>query len=142
MDHVAIMKKSWKLIDKILSREKTIESRWYQSRRAPWNSIAKGDRVFFKDSGEPITAVAYVTKVEQIEIQSLHDAQTIVDQYAQALHLVQKDTRMWKAVPKYCILIHLAHPRRVPPFLIGKAGFGCATAWLTVSSIETLRLTP
>lgn len=52
MHHVAIMKPSWKLIPKILSGEKTIESRWYQTRRAPWNGIAAGDVVYFKDSGE------------------------------------------------------------------------------------------
>ncbi|MEI7477466.1 MAG: hypothetical protein WCJ81_02865 [bacterium] len=39
MDHVAIMKKSRKLIPKIVSGEKTIESRWYQTKRAPWNTV-------------------------------------------------------------------------------------------------------
>lgn len=33
MEHVAIMKKSWGLTRKILSGEKTIESRWYRFRR-------------------------------------------------------------------------------------------------------------
>jgi len=42
MDHVAIMKRSWGLIPKILSGEKTIESRWYKKRIPPWNRISKG----------------------------------------------------------------------------------------------------
>jgi len=43
MDHVAIMTPSWKLIPKILDGKKTIESCWYQTRRAPWGKIAIGD---------------------------------------------------------------------------------------------------
>jgi len=35
MDHVAIMKKSWKLTEKILSGEEKIESRWYKSKYSP-----------------------------------------------------------------------------------------------------------
>lgn len=31
MEHVAIMRKSWGLTDKILSGQKKIESRWYKT---------------------------------------------------------------------------------------------------------------
>lgn len=65
MHHVAILRKSWKLIPKILSGDKTIESRWYQARFAPWDRIKAGDVVYFKDAGELITATAEVEKVEQ-----------------------------------------------------------------------------
>lgn len=65
MDHVAIMRKSWGLLPKILSGEKTIESRWYMARYAPWNRIEKGDIVYFKNSGEPVTVKAEVSKVMQ-----------------------------------------------------------------------------
>ena len=37
MEHLAIMKKSWKLLPKILKGEKKIEARWYVSRVCPWN---------------------------------------------------------------------------------------------------------
>ena len=33
MEHVAIMKKSWGLIEKILSEEKTAESHWYKTKQ-------------------------------------------------------------------------------------------------------------
>ena len=65
MEHIAIMKKSWKFIDKILTGEKTIESRWYTSRRVPWNRIKKGETIYFKDSGEPVTIKAEADKVLQ-----------------------------------------------------------------------------
>ena len=54
MDHVAIMKKSWGLTQKILTKQKKIESRWYKSKYSPWGKIEKNDFVYFKDSGEPI----------------------------------------------------------------------------------------
>ena len=65
MDHVAIMRKSWGLTQKILTGEKKIESRWYKFKRAPWNQIRSGDTIYFKDSGEPVRIRAKVSKVLQ-----------------------------------------------------------------------------
>lgn len=67
MIHIAYMKKSWDMIPKILTGEKTIESRWYQTKRAPWGKIAAGETVYFKNSGEPVTAKATVAKVLQFK---------------------------------------------------------------------------
>lgn len=63
MDHVAIMKKSWNLTAKILSGEKKIESRWYLTRRKPWDCIKKGEVIYFKNSGESVNLKAIVKKV-------------------------------------------------------------------------------
>lgn len=68
MDHVAIMRKSWGLTQKILTGEKKIESRWYNVRYAPWDKIEKGDMVYFKDSGTPVTLRTRVQKVLQFSI--------------------------------------------------------------------------
>jgi len=65
MQHIAIMKKSWKLTQKILSCEKKIESRWYKAKCAPWDRIKKGETVYFKNSGEPVTIRTEVDKVVQ-----------------------------------------------------------------------------
>ena len=37
MEHLAIMKKEWKLTEKIITGEKRIESRWYKDKYPPWN---------------------------------------------------------------------------------------------------------
>ena len=47
--HVAIMKKSWGLVEKILAGEKTVESRWYKSKCVPWDRIKPKDIIYFKD---------------------------------------------------------------------------------------------
>ena len=62
MEHLAIMRKSWGLTQKILTGQKKIESRWYKNKYRPWNQIQKGDVIYFKDSGEPVTIKATVKK--------------------------------------------------------------------------------
>lgn len=141
MDHVAIMNKSWKLIPKILSGEKQIESRWYQTRRVPWNKIRAGDIVYFKNSGEPITAQAGVFKVLQFEIKNPADIKNIVDQYGHKIALINQTPQTWGKLPKYCILVFLKKPQVVwQSFDIDKTGFGSATAWLTVADIRTIKI--
>jgi hypothetical protein len=44
-DHVAILRKSSGLLEKILAGEKKIESRWYSARFTPWDQISAGDTV-------------------------------------------------------------------------------------------------
>lgn len=140
MDHVAIMTPSWKLIPKILSGEKTIESRWYQTRRAPWNTITAGDRVFFKDSGEPIVAQATVARVWQFEIESARDAEKIVHEFGARISLVNPRISTWDKIPKYCVLIELRNPKNVEPFDVNKTGFGSGAAWITLDVIDRIRL--
>ncbi len=140
MDHVAIMMPSWKLIPKILSGEKTIESRWYQTRRAPWDRVFVGDRVFFKDSGKPVTAQASVSNVWQFEMHALHDAKKIVDEFGRRIALINPDVSTWKRLPKYCVLIELTCPVSCTPFYIEKRGFGSGAAWIAVDSIDRLRV--
>jgi hypothetical protein len=69
LDHVAILHKSSSsqsgLLEKILTGEKKIESRWYSARFAPWNRIFAGDIIYFKYAGRPIVAKAQVEQVQQ-----------------------------------------------------------------------------
>lgn len=140
MHHVAIMNPQWKLIPKILSREKTIESRWYQTRRAPWNRIKKGDTIFFKDSGKQCTAHATVSKVLYIELSTLADVKRVIRTYGKQLCLVEINPRTWGKTPHYCILMWLSRPRVITkPFAINKKGFGAGSAWITVQNINTLQ---
>lgn len=141
MDHIAIMNKSWKLIPKIVSGEKTIESRWYQTRRSPWDIITKGDRVYFKNAGDLVTAVANVVRVLQFHIHSEGDVRNIVKKYGKNICLVNDNPTTWGKLPKYCILVFLKNAKVLSvPFQINKAGFGIGAAWLSADSIEKLRM--
>ncbi len=139
MDHVAIMKKSWGLIPKILSNKKTIESRWYQTKRKPWNFIKAGDKVFFKNSGEPIIAKAKVSKVWQFEIKNIEGVKKIVDKFGSKICLINPNPKKWGQIPKYCVLIKLTKPSKIKPFLIDKKGFGAGAAWISVNNIKSLK---
>lgn len=133
------MTPSWKLIPKILSGEKLIESRWYQTRRAPWNTIAIEDRIFFKDSGKSIIAQATVSRVWQFEIGSIQDAKKIVAEFGDRICIVNADVKSWGKIPKYCVLIELSNPKSIPSFVINKKGFGTGVAWMSVESIASIK---
>lgn len=141
-DHVAIMKKSWGFIDKILSGEKTIESRWYTSRRKPWDAIRVGDVVYFKNVGELVTAKAHVKRVVQKMDLTPMKIKKILKRYG------QRDGMSFRETPqfyerfkdkKYCILVFLADPERVSPFAIRKDGFGAMAAWMTMPRIASIK---
>ena len=139
MDHIAIMKKSWGLIPKILSGQKRIESRWYQTRRAPWDTVRPGDRIFFKNGGEPVIAEAAVRDVSQFEIKTIADARKIIREYGKAICLLHDDPKTWERLPKYCILVFLENARAIEPFEINKKGFGAPAAWLTVADVSKIK---
>ncbi len=143
MDHVAIMKKSWGLIPKILNKTKVAESRWYKSRIAPWNRIKKGHNLYFKNSGESITVRVKVTKVIQYEVPNNSRALKIMKKHA------EKDLGFKKIPPEvlnyiqnknYAIFIYFDSVKEIKPFNIDKTGFGAMAAWVTVDNINKIKL--
>ena len=141
MHHVAIMKKSWNLIPKILSGEKSIESRWYQTKRTPWNKVKAGDTVFFKNTGERIIVRATVSEVIQFKISRIVDVMAIVKKYGKDICLVNDNPMTWEKCAKYCILLRLQNPRAIEkPFQINKKGFGTGAAWITIKDIREIEI--
>lgn len=142
MDHVAIMKKSWKLTGKILSGEKKIESRWYMARYAPWDGINIGEIVYFKDSGEPITIKAEVERVLQFSNLVPAKVKEILYKYGKSDGLgigdIPKFLELFKN-KKYCILVFLKKPEPVEPFEIDKSGFGLMAAWISTEDVNAIR---
>ena len=142
MDHVAIMRKSWNLTHKILTGEKTIESRWYFNKYPPWDNIKPGETVYFKDSGEPVTIKARASKVLQFPNLTPQKVRKILDDYGGAdgiaIENVSKFFQQFK-YKRYCILIFLKNAEKIKPFFIDKRGFGMMSAWLTVENINHIK---
>lgn len=140
MDHLAIMRKSWGLLPKILSGEKTIESRWYKNKVSPWDRIKKGETVYFKDSGSPVTVSAEVSGVLQISDLNPLKAKEILVEYASRAGIddMGKYYEIFKD-KKYCLLIFLKNPKRVRPFNVSKKGFGLMSAWISVENIDAIK---
>jgi len=137
------MNKQWKLIPKILNKEKTIETRWYLTKRDPWNKVMRGDIVYFKDAGCKVTAKAIVEKVLQYDHYSKLQLEDIIDKYWQKgkINFSSKENALEYTKDKnYCILIFLKNPEKVTPFDIDKTGFGNACAWLCVENINKIKI--
>jgi len=129
------------LIDKIISGMKKIESRWYKHKRAPWNKIAVGDIVYFKNSGKPVTASAEVERVMQFELDN-ENLREIIEKYGGdggiSLNDRNPNSDYYKG-KKYCILVFIKNPRKITPFNIDKKGFGAGSAWLFVEDINKIK---
>jgi ASC-1-like (ASCH) protein len=142
MDHVAIMKKSWGLTQKILSGEKKIESRWYKSKCSPWGKIEKGDSVYFKNSGEPVSIKTGIEKIISFSDLTPEKVRQILKKYGNddgiGKNKIQEFFELFKN-KKYCLLIFLKNPKKIKPFEINKKGFGTMSAWLTVKNIDRIR---
>jgi ASC-1-like (ASCH) protein len=143
MDHVAIMKKSWHLIEKILAGEKTIESRWYMTKHIPWDKIHPGDIIYFKHTGELVSLKARVTKVLQYENLTQAKIDQILSKYGNSGLGIQEmltEIRSHVKGKKYCILVFFDHLEKLSePFEIDKTGFGAMSAWITVENIDDIK---
>ncbi len=138
--HIAIMKKSWRLLPKIVSGEKTIESRWYKNRSAPWDRISDSDIIYFKDSGEPVTVKAKVSKVLQFADLTEEKVEEILKKYGCEIGMnADVETVSWCAKRRYCILVFLKDPQLIEPVEIDKTGFGNACAWMIADNIESVK---
>ena len=141
--HIAIMRKSWGLTEKILSGEKKIELRWYENKYDPWDNICENDDIYFKNAGEPITIKAKVAKVIQHDQLNPKKVKKILDQFANDDGISQDEIAKYHKRFKdknYCIQIYLSNPQKIRPFNINKAGFGTMSAWLVVEDIEKIKL--
>jgi len=108
MDHIAIMRKSWGLTDKILSGEKKIESRWYSAKFSPWDKIKKGDMVYFKNSGELVRIKSKVRRVVQFAGLNPKKVKEILYKYGKADGIENNKLSKFYVRfknKKYCILI-------------------------------------
>lgn len=143
MDHVAFFRKGSNFLNMILAREKTIESRWYKTKRAPWGRIHPGETIYFKNAGEPITAKATIQHILQITPLDKKKIHELLETYGKHICFdkdeIQNDVARLKD-KNYCILLFLENPERIKPFTINKKGFGNQAAWITVPTIKKIQL--
>ncbi len=137
------MRKSWQFLPKILSGEKTIESRWYRTKRTPWGQVKPGDTIYFKNSGAPVTVQAQVRKVLQYQELTPRKILTILRRFGRDNGIGPKEIPLFYKLFKnkrYCLLIFLENPRQITPFKIKKSGFSAMSAWISVKNINMLKL--
>lgn len=151
MDHVAIMSAKSGYIERILEGKKKIETRWYLSKRAPWQKINPNDVIYFKYAGGEIVAKAEVEKVLQFTqnkfVQDLFsDIETknfitVLEDHADDIYVQNMDAfRDYVKDKNYAILVFLKNPQKLEQsFQIDKTGFGCSCAWICVEDIKQIK---
>lgn len=142
MEHIAIMRKSWGLLPKILNGEKVIESRWYKNKYTPWGKINKEDVVYFKNSGEPVSVKTTVSDVLAYSDLTPKKVSEILNEYGQKDGIIKSEFNKYYEMfrdKKYCLLVFLKEPQSIPPFEISKKGFGAMAAWITIDNINKLK---
>ena len=145
MQHIAIMRKSWGLTQKIQDGRKTIESRWYKNRSVPWNEIAAGDIVYFKNSGEPVMLAATASRILRFSNLTPEKVHALLESYGAADGLDASDIPQFYnrfKDKRYCLLIFLSDVHAVTPFRISKRGYGSMAAWLAAPSVRQLQIEP
>lgn len=137
------MKKSFGFIDKILTKEKKIESRWYKSKRVPWNNINAGDIIFFKNSGGSVFVKAETEKVVRFSDLTPEKVKEILEEYGNNIGIEKENIlgffKRFKD-KKYCLLIFLKNPEKIHPFEIDKKGFGAMAAWISIDDINDIKI--
>ncbi len=143
MDHVAIMKKSWGLIPKILNGTKVAESRWYKSRIIPWNRIKKGDNLYFKNSGESVIVKTRVNKVIQYQMSNNKQALEIMKKHAEkdlGIKEIPSEILNYIKDKKYAVIVFFDRVEEIKPFNIDKTGFGAMAAWISINNINKIKI--
>jgi len=143
MQHIAIMKKEWRLIEKILSGEKILETRWYKNKYAPWDKIKNGEMIYFKDSGKGVSVKAIIKRVQQYEIRDEKQRNDIIEKVWKDDLGERGDKNILENYSKgkrYCIVIYFYKAEEVKSFNINKKGFGNMASWICLHNINKVKI--
>lgn len=143
MQHLAIMDPKKKFLEKILTEEKTIESRWSIQKRNPFNNIKKGDQIYFKNSGKEVSVIALVNRVLFFEDLNPKKVKEILDEYGERIGITKtnkKEFYDYAKNKKYCTIIFLEKIKTIKLFQINKRGYGNMSAWITLKNINSIKI--
>ena len=103
--HIAILSHK-SVLDKILSGQKTIESRFSRVKSVPFGQIAVGDLVYFKLSGGSVMGYARIARVEEYDNLTPRQIDDLAKLYRQELAL-SEDFLARKMESKFASLLFL-----------------------------------
>lgn len=136
MDHVAILDR--KYLTKILSGDKTIESRWSIYEIAPYKQVSTNDKIYLKVSGGKVIAKAKAGKCLFFDNLDSKENLRLFKKYN---NKIKADKSYFNRIKnrKFCTLIFLKNVSEIPSFDINRNGFGSGAAWLPVKNINQFK---
>ena len=119
-EHIAILSHK-SVLDKILSGEKTVESRFSRVKGVPFGQVSAGDTIYFKLSGGPVLGRARVASVEEHENLNPRRIEELARQYAREL-AISVDFLARKLESKFATLIFLEEVGPCDPWTYKQEG--------------------
>ncbi len=94
--------------------------------------------MYFKESGNPVTLKANVSKVLFFDNLNKEKIREILNEYGERICV--PITYAEKLIGKnFCTLVFINEVRSVEPFNIDKKGYGLMAAWIAVENINSIR---
>jgi len=115
--HLAILTRPY--LEKIVKKQKTIESRFSKFRTPPFSKVQTGDVVFLKEVAGPIHAIAFTSQVHSFGPMSIGEAEQVMVEYQDGLQL-ESDFKGRKQNSLYATLISLGTVLPVKPLHVEK----------------------
>ncbi len=126
MKHIAILRQPF--FDMVLSGEKTIESRWAMNRIAPYGKVSVGDEILLKETGQCVTAIAKVKKVQFFEL-TPEKVEEIRVKFGKQIGTDRFQDWQSTLEKKYCTLIWLEDVRKIEPLKVPRSN---GAGWLVL----------
>jgi hypothetical protein len=129
---------------KVLSKDKTIESRWSRDRSAPFRLVSPGDTIYFKRSGGPVLARAAIIQADYYELpEDWASVTVLVQQHAAELGLNGNPSAQefleTHQTKRFASFFRLKGLEQIMPFNIDKSGFSPRASWLALPDINPIR---
>jgi hypothetical protein len=106
--HIVIMREPY--LTRVLSGEKTIESRFLRIRAAPFGRVAPGDLLLLKQVGGPVVAAASAVAVREFANLTPDQVLALIDRFGQEMRL-EADFAARARLARYAVLIWIADVR-------------------------------
>jgi hypothetical protein len=116
--HLAVLSQPY--LNRILSGEKTIESRFCKVKSAPFHKANPDDIIILKETSGPILGVALVSKTEFIGPMLPDQVREIMDSHQNALTLDEAFKKL-KENSKYVSLLWVSQAIPTPPITLHKS---------------------
>ena len=139
MDHVVFLNKKFKGFDKIANGEKRAESRWASGKRSPYGKVNKGDRLFFKDTGNPVKLMAEVVDVMYFSKLETEEVRNVIQKYNDRVCMSEEEIKT-AVQKKNGSIVFFDNVKEITPIEIDKSNYSSMADWIVVDDINMIGL--